>query len=382
MTIVFQDTKLGAAAPQTHVLVIGVGEYSYIVGGKAFNPGTPLCAGLRQLSSSVPSAREFANWVIAHLDNPAAPLGSVEVALSPGSFEDASGQVTIVDTATSAGINKAFDAWYERCDQSESNVAIFYFCGHGLENKITMMLLPEDFGATPKRLGDEIIDFTTTSYAMAECKAKCQLYLLDACRDPSLEITQGIVVPRSLKSTRKMFFPPRDAYILNAAPQGGKAHAPSNGVSFFTSALIRCLDKLGAGNRNGALWEVTTDSLASSMVERSQFAVADGTAPVSGLCTRGGSSSFATVIHQFAHPAEVMTKIDCRPITALPYAHLTIEKDCTPVKQRSAAADPWLCEIEAGTYDIRAQFPSGKYASNKLEQAILYPPLQRLTIPV
>lgn len=355
MSLVFPPTQLAANAPQTHVLVIGVGEYSHVIGGQAFDPNVPLTAGLRQLTSPVPSAEAFAHWIIAHLDNPAAPLGSVEIALAPGSYDDASRNTVTVDVADFAGIKKAFNHWYARCDRHVDNVAVFYFCGHGLDDNIRMMLLPGDFGASPNQLGDELIDFTTTWYAMGECKAKCQLYILDACREPPLELVRGKVVPRPLKSTTRMVFPPRDAYILNAAPQGQQAHASSYAVSYFTEAVIRSVEKLGARNRNGSVWEVSTDSLTSAVVTKMQRAVADGMAPVP--CTRGGSSNFATLIHRIAHPPEVMTEIDIDPAAALACAQLAVERNGTPVKQRGARARSWLFEVEAEATTSTRIFP-------------------------
>lgn len=258
MTTIFQSFR-AADEPQTHVLIIGVGEYYHIRNGNAFDPNVPLTAGLRQLTSSIPSAEGFANWLIGNLQNRAAPPGTIEMVLSPGLYDNGSGTTQPVDAADFAGIKAAFNTWNQRCDRSERNVAIFYFCGHGLDDNNKMILLPADFGASPNQLGDEMIDFTTTWYGMGECKAKCQLYLLDACREAPLELVRGKVTARALKQTTKMVFPPRDAHVLNAAPQGQKAHAPNNSVSFFTSALLRCFEKLGARNRNGAVWEVSTE---------------------------------------------------------------------------------------------------------------------------
>jgi hypothetical protein len=378
VNVIHKDPSLGPNDPQTHVLVVGVGSYSHVVGGRAFDPATPLTAGLTQLTSAVPSAEAFARWIIDHLDNPAAPLGTVAVVLSPGTFTDSQGAAHTVDSATFAGIKRAFNDWNARCDESADNVAILYFCGHGLESS-KVMLLPEDFGASPNQLGDEIIDFTSTWYAMGECRAKSQLYLLDSCREKPLEIIRGLVVPRPLKSTTKMQFPPRDARVLHAAPLGQQAHAPQNAVSYFTRHLIHCFDKIGGFYRNGKVWDVTTDMLASAMVLAMQRAVDSGDAPV--LCTSGGAGNFTTVIHQISHLPEVMCDIGCDPVAALPLAELSALQGGATIKRRGQSAATWKVDLPAGAYDLRAQFPSGQYAGGA-ESVIVAPPFSKESIPV
>jgi hypothetical protein len=92
--------------------------------------------------------------------NQQAPLGSIELLLSPATinYELPDGGFKQVDAATTPNIQAAFNNWYARANKSEKNVAVFYFCGHGLESDVTLLLL-EDFGSNPNNLWDHARDY-------------------------------------------------------------------------------------------------------------------------------------------------------------------------------------------------------------------------------
>jgi hypothetical protein len=96
VTIVFDDK---ADEPRTHALVIGVGTYHHLPGGD----GEPLKKdfGLTQLRSPPISAREITSWLLNCLNNPAAPLGSVDLLLSPAqNLEFRDGRQVPIEDAT------------------------------------------------------------------------------------------------------------------------------------------------------------------------------------------------------------------------------------------------------------------------------------------
>src|SRR5579864_3225933 len=164
------DAHLPDAQAQTHALVIGVGDYPHLPGGsQAQIAPARQSYGLQSLDSPAWSAVEFAAWLTAHLQNRRAPLGTVDLLVSapPG----APAQLQGFDVPTMAGITTAFNAWEARCHKRADNVAVFYFCGHGFQREV-MMLLPADFGNPAVGVvWNNIIDFTSTQIGLIDCMA-------------------------------------------------------------------------------------------------------------------------------------------------------------------------------------------------------------------
>ena len=139
MTIIHDADARG---PGTHALVIGVGKYRHLRGGEMPRKQN---LGLGQIKSPPISAMAFADWLLSEHQNPAAPAGSVELLLSPAqSYQLSSGQSIYIESATMANVEAAFFRWYEHCTAHNDNVAIFYFCGHGVK-KTDLFLLPRGF---------------------------------------------------------------------------------------------------------------------------------------------------------------------------------------------------------------------------------------------
>ena len=374
MSLVY-SSNLPAGQRQTHALVIGVGDYPHLRGGTLFQTQpASVTFGLGQLTSSVVSAQEFANWLRTSLSNPTAPLGSVELLLSPTAYQPPGAAPSEkVDAASMQNIKTAFTSWYGRSNANKDNVAIFYYSGHGMESEI-MVLLPEDFGASPLNPWDNAIDFTATWYGMAECAAKTQCYFLDACREKSIDLLKTSKVDaHALKTTQLVTFPERDGYVLKAAPMGRQAHGPPSGVSYFTEALIACLKGVGASHKAGSKWIITTDSLTGAAVRYMKRMKIPGAPKVA--CSKGGDSNFTTDIHELNDPALVMASIECNPSTALSTAQLAAASASNPAKVRGpGSADAWDVELETGQWDISAQFPGGGYKNATQQGLLAYPP--------
>ncbi|WP_051505833.1 caspase family protein [Mesorhizobium sp. WSM2561] len=229
-------------AARTHILIIGVGRYRHLLGGAQPTHGLP---PLGQLTSPPISARALANWFIASkLSDASAPLGSVELLLSDATGQNFDGKQ--IDDATSQNIQKSFGDWKARCDGHDNNVAVFYFCGHGLE-KTMMVLLPEDFGESENNRWFRAIDFDRTYQGMKRCRAGIQLYVLDACRQLSqssindVDFGGNTLITTILGQNRL-----RTAPRLFASAEGLPAFGDSNSESRLTAALIACLNGLGA----------------------------------------------------------------------------------------------------------------------------------------
>jgi hypothetical protein len=135
MTLIYPAVDPGTNTPMTHALIIGIGEYCHLPGGPRYqDQPARYKLGLKQLTSPPASAEKLANWMVGKLTNshknPKAPLGTVELLLSPQRYTDPQGNATQVDAATFGSIKTAFERWLKRCDRHPDNVSLFYFCGH------------------------------------------------------------------------------------------------------------------------------------------------------------------------------------------------------------------------------------------------------------
>jgi hypothetical protein len=381
MSIVFRS-GLPSGDAQTHALVIGVGEYLHLPQGSKFGDAPARNSfGLAQLKSPPVSAKAFADW-LPKLHNPRAPIGTVELLLSPASyFSDSAGNQLPVDLPTMANVLKAFGEWSDRSDANSHNTAIFYYCGHGLEEDSTI-LLPCDFGdPAHKNIALNMIDLDlTVSCNLRESKARTQLYLIDACREISFELQKLSSHPLPLISTIKDAQQWRDSIVIKATNRGMQTHATPGAISFFTSALLDCLQKMGARAKNAGRWEVTTNSLGLAMRHRLQRLKVSGNE--SSMCEVSGGSNFETVIHSFAGPAHVMSAIDCAPNSAIVDARFAVRKGDTIFGSRDVpSTTPYEIDIPAGEYDVAVQFAVPRYADKVCAQ-IMHPPFTPCTLEV
>ena len=170
--------------PGTHIFIVGVGEYPELnnSGNRFYTDFSGQLSA--RLTSAVQSAVHMANWFIAHYSNPAAPLRSVEMLLSPTQTYVTPGANPTshqVDEANIANIEQTFIDWHDRCDARDDNIAVFYFAGHGLYCT-TQLLLAQDFLVNQATPLVAAIDYDQTFHEMARCQAKHQFFFIDACR--------------------------------------------------------------------------------------------------------------------------------------------------------------------------------------------------------
>lgn len=145
MTTVFiSGNRTNVNSAGTHVLIVGVGEYPCLLGGDSVRLlDKPM--GLGQLSSPPLSAVALADWFIGRqtlgpevdepvgFHNPNAPLASVEMLVSPGlSYQCRDCTNVAVEPTTRDNIDCSYGAWVERAKSHAGNIAVFYFCGHGI----------------------------------------------------------------------------------------------------------------------------------------------------------------------------------------------------------------------------------------------------------
>lgn len=375
MTTVYKQLK--SNQPQTHVFIIGVGKYPYLLGGVP-NLIIDEPMGLRQLSSPPISARRFADWIINNLYNPHAPLGSVEMLLSSTDKETyiRDGEEIEVEQATLKNVETAFDTWYSRCDADSRNVAIFYFCGHGVQ-KENLALLLEDFGKDNNRPFKNAINFDMTYKGMKQCKANIQCYFVDSCRDVPYNILNyfmldatTLITPKIKNNRRENF----DAPILFASASDSRAYGLLNQTTRFTEALIKGLKGLGSGHIRGN-WVVTTDHLCSAvarMVKRRNTQVHGREQRCEGDGQRALDPS-CSIIHCLKDAPSVPVTISTQPVKASDYAHFCIH-NTTIHHCRSRESGDWNLDIKADIYKAHAYFPKGEFKNPASTNLIVHPP--------
>lgn len=66
--------------PGTHVLLIGIGTYPYLLGGPDQRP--EIADGMGQLLTPSPTVRALADWFLDTFENPDHPLASLAMLIS------------------------------------------------------------------------------------------------------------------------------------------------------------------------------------------------------------------------------------------------------------------------------------------------------------
>lgn len=376
MTTVFEE--LSADRAQTHALIIGVGAYPHLRDGTGKKLDNDM--GLKQLTSPPVSAMSLVELLMERYVAPAepAPLGSVELLLSP-----APGQALVhpfgdVQRATLSNIKTAFDAWSDRCDPHEGNVGLFYFGGHGVQ-KEDLALLAEDFGANPHRLFENAINLEKMIQGMASCKARVQCYFADACRQIPSDVLDHISIEYAqvlrdadIRDLRA------DAPIIYATGFGEKAYGAPGQRTKYMEALVRVLKGAGAIQRPDGTWAITTGSVGEAMFE----IVPRQRGGPSQQCRAAGERQ-GGIVRRLDGPPLVPTRILCTPKEAAALAKLSLEsKDASVRIDRDSEDEIWEVELHPGDYKASVYFEPNSGYSDTAGDLFAWPPCRDLELRV
>jgi len=358
------------ATPQLHALVVGVSAYDHLIGGGRDRLDA---YPLSQLGSPVPSALAMLDWVKAYT-HPSVTVGSVEALLSPSQALNGWGPAPIpVDDARIDALVNAISGWFDRCNQHPDNIALFYFCGHGLM-RTGPALLAADFGETPKNPFDQSIDFDNLRLGMGSCKASTQLYFVDACEQSHQVLVTQLALNARVPLPPDVNAPPRsDHLVLHAAAPLEKAYGVANQPSRFTSALLSSLKGLGGEKRNGR-WSVPTSKLGDAVVRTvDRLCAIDGAPPQKATPT--GSPRGAIICDLGVTPPRVPLAVQVLPDAANHVAELVVAPaGGPPLVVRPPQPGPWRIEIDAGIYSLMARFPPATFQSLSRDDIWVLPP--------
>ncbi len=381
MTVIFDKPM---SKPATHALVIGIGAYVHMKGGK----GAPSkkSGGMKQLSSPPCSARKFAEWLLSGYKNPEKPLASLDLLISDDStrsFNMPSGDAQTVERATIANIRTAITTrWIQKGNGNPANLLVFYFCGHGVSRGGMTSLLAEDFGSDDLNPLTEAIDFRNFLAGMDKCKARNQFYFIDACRSASRTLIEeydhyygdAIVPPSANYSAIGQRF--AQAYYATLA--GQSAYGKIGKMSVFTDALLRSLDGYGSEECNGR-WEVNCNTIKNGLDVLLHHLIRNST-ELEQLVNADISGKLK--FHVLDGDPKVILEFGCTPGDRNQEATLLLKKtgQAKP-KERKPKKGDWVIEVEAGDYEFNAQFTDPQYHADP-KRRFIYPPKRQCHLEV
>lgn len=358
MTVLLDD---GQADPGTHVLLVGVGHYPFLKDGDAANP-FPLHMGMGQLSSPPLSVRELAAWFMdanAGFHNPVCPLRSLQVLCSPGvpmSINDAGGVPQAIDRARMPSVRQAVIDWMQRAGRNQENMAVFFFCGHGLAfGEAENTLLLEDFGSNPVNPMADAIAFDSMRLGvMRHCGANYQIHLVDACRTPP---TDDFLDTYGTKATgdpiaaaglnRKLRHKIVPVYF--ATGLASSAYGLTGQASLFTQGLLQSM-RGPASRDKGVHWEVQVPALAEGINK----CVASMDFQAQPQYCQPHETGRELMIHRLRNAPEVIVKVFTRDLALLPQAILAHVDHIGGRMERAPAPAPWWVALSTGSYSFEA----------------------------
>ena len=365
----------GAAGPATHALVIGVPHYRHLPGGTG--PFLRRDYGLRQLQAPLLSVAQLVDFLVDEYRRSLAPLGTVEVLLGSDSGAPATVRGTPVEPPTMANVTAAVQRWSDRCSGSPDDVALFYFCGHGLEREHQLLLM-EDFGAHEGSLLQNALDVDALHLGMARCPAGTQLFLVDACRELPRDLFPLVSgVAQGVLDARLDGNLPRDAPILRAAARGRKAFAAQGQSTQFLQALVQALRGGGAQpDLGGAGWVVRYNALAGAVASLLAQAPTEHRQTI-----RTGGEAGDALVHELPGPPLVPVVIDCDPAVRAEIATLQLEAlGGGPTYARQPAPGSWQVQALPDIYQLRAVVTPPYQADPQRIQ--VWPPLKHCRVAV
>ncbi|MFD0123837.1 caspase family protein [Streptomyces virginiae] len=363
--------------PALHAFMIGVGYYRHLPGGSGPVLANPL--GLKQVPTPPLSVRAVLDWLTGDYSHPnSPPLGSVELLMSVNGRYAYKGRH--VARATLPNAELAFHRWIQRCDNNPGNVALFFFCGHGLERDHHYLLL-EDFGRAPQNPMSASIDLNGFHEGMTACRADVQLFIADACRQVPWDLIKtygGLGNPLKPPSYSGRNTD-RSASILSAAGEGRSAFGDHGQVTHFTQAFLRALRGAGASEdqQGSDEWLVRYNALVTAI----NRILRDD--PPGGIQRQECSSDGPTrdvILARLSGPPLLTVRVDCLPPETADFAILKLSSQLRDVtRSRQPCPGPWREEELPADYAYRltAEYADERYPAWSRDVPVV-PPLPRL----
>lgn len=288
MTLIF-ERKTDEAG--THALIFGAGRFPHLDGS---NQDLPEGLRLAEPVTSPPNnAAAIARFLIKSWNKLIPPLASIELLISPedgsarpfdypSSEEDPNYKSSeeyhrpndVIESATGDRFKVAAKKWRKSAEENSENLALLYGSSHGFQGKEHVLLF-EDVGSDPDEPWRNMLSIDHVRRNLFKRVNKRSIVFVDCCRNllesstESLDsisgrrignITQQEYVRAQLEADRAVF-------CLRASPFGSVAKATTEGLGFFTEALLRCFKGAAGINKAGYDWCIDPSVLSKAVTE-------------------------------------------------------------------------------------------------------------------
>jgi hypothetical protein len=388
MGLIFESEafKQKPQAAATHVLLVACSDYPSL-GAAGYGNKQPL-------GSPRQSAEKMANWLLSGPDgmapaaglpstqafnNPDAPLGSIEFFASPGqAYVTPGGFEREVTRPAIANLRDAYARWLKRLGDNGSSCGIFYFCGHGVGDGADQVLIADDFGEDLDDAWNSTFHLSNTCQASIRKTKARMLFLVDACMEFSADLLAQINPPKGLVGGKKNgTVLCTDWLVLRAATTNRLAYANPQGMTRFTTALLRALGGHCGRQRPGVdLFDVTPSQLRDATSDFLAAAQKPDDAQWQKLGTPLGEGGWNLPVHVLTERPRVVVALDVEPHGLRPVARAFMERngvarDLKPLKNGPVEfIVPW----GEWTYGANAEgdaFAEKTRANQWLAQALL-----------
>ena len=306
----------------THAFVMGVSHYPYVDGPEATPVGEEF--GIENLTAATRSASDVAAWLLNEYRNPDAPLGTLEVFLSPSAGEEINPAVTARMAGQQAPalrdpVEVALNQFRDRCRTNPQNMAFVYIAGHGIQlNKRGAVVLLQDFGVRGRDKLYGAVDLVGCRDSMDEAgNAHKQIWFADACRQRP-EIVKKFEVLTGAYRLDEGNGQVEASPIFLASSTRESAFADVSGTTIFSQALLWSLRGGSADHPEVAGcpdWHVASARLTKDLPARVSAILADN-AEQSHVDVTGRVLN--VVAHRFEQPPLVDLEVELRPADATP----------------------------------------------------------------
>ncbi|BCQ30046.1 caspase family protein [Caballeronia novacaledonica] len=359
--------------PGVHVILIGVGTFANARAADLLGDDAPK-GGFADLETPLHSVEAFAGWLQTELDVADTPLQTLRVLASSASRTSRLG----VTSPTFKNIADEVGEWSDDVDSHEDNLAIFYFCGHGLLIGETQLLLAEDFGSNRRAPFEDSIEPELLANAMRQMQGRRQLFLIDAC-STEVPFSRRYANVRSrtiVQEAQNQNLAKSEQCLIRASKLGSRAFGSATGPSVFMDAFLRAMKGAGAVSAQRRRWVIHTDMLKLALSWLMQLRPEGQGQEVS---FGGGTLSSNVSFHMLSGDPLVPVRVLCEPRELEAVSALHVDS-----AQHSAAGNwPESFDIERRAHDFEAieTTAEGAKVHGQVLQEVIAPPFVNVYIP-
>ncbi len=330
-------------SPGIHALLIGVGNYPELKPRRApVHQAPPMV--LDDLTSPQKSVKALAAWIETGLNITNLPLRSLRVLCSsPDEAPPWPDCEPSIDN-----IEQDVHAWFDDVNSHEDNLALFYFCGHGLRVGDIHAVLAQDFGTRHQSLFQRSFDPESFADSMRKAKARRQIFLVDACSSstPATEQYEGISPRTLIEAERHKHLGVVKQTYLRASEFGLDAYGTDEGPTLFVSAFLQAMKGAATLPSDAGRWVVKTNALRTALnwiIQRQGHSLHQEV-------DYGARMSADIPFHELIGLPRVPVEVVCSPsnVSVTASLHIDGEKSCEP------SQSPWLVDLNRGAYEFSA----------------------------